>query len=163
MKLSGTQIAYYYICHAKLWYFTRHLSMERSSDLVAIGRYIHETAYSREKKEIRFGRVSIDFIKTSNGIVLHEVKKSKKMEKAHVMQVKFYLYLLKSRGIPAKAMVDYPLIRERVSVELDEQGEKELSEAMTEIRQIVSQSHPPAQERKKICPKCSYYELCWSD
>jgi len=137
--------------------------MERSSDLVAIGKFIHENSYSREKKEIRIGRISIDFIKTKDGIELHEVKKSKKMEHAHVLQTRYYLHVLKQRGIAARAVIDYPTIRERVSVELDEAGELEVAEAIRKVELINALSQPPEPERKRYCPKCSYYELCWSE
>ncbi len=35
--------------------------------------------------------VSIDFITSENGIVVHEVKLSKALEEAHIFQVKYYL------------------------------------------------------------------------
>ncbi|MGB9614940.1 MAG: Dna2/Cas4 domain-containing protein, partial [Fervidobacterium sp.] len=32
---NGTQINYLYICQTKVWFFSHHLSMEHSSDLVS--------------------------------------------------------------------------------------------------------------------------------
>lgn len=48
---TGTQVAYAVVCETKLWLFSKYLSMEHESDLVAQGRFINETAYKREKKD----------------------------------------------------------------------------------------------------------------
>ncbi|MEW6723158.1 MAG: CRISPR-associated protein Cas4 [Candidatus Micrarchaeota archaeon] len=162
-KLTGTQINYLFICPTKLWYFSHHLNMEHSSDLVAAGRFIHESTYRREKKDIKIEGIAIDFAKKGEIIELHEVKKSKKMEKAHEMQALYYLYVLKQKGIKANAVIDYPLIRERKTLELDEQKEREVEGAIARVKEITSMEKPPGPKRILICPKCSYCELCWSD
>jgi len=81
------------------------------------------------------------------------------MENAHEIQVLYYLYFLKKRGLKAKAVLGYPVIRERKFLELTKEAEEEIEQALAKIEGINSQTLPPLPERKKYCPKCSYYEL----
>ena len=161
--VTRTQINYLFICPTKLWYFSHQIWMEHSSDLVATGKFIHEDTYKREQKEIKIDGIAIDFIKRGDTLELHEIKKSKTMEKAHEMQTLYYLYVLKNKGVKATAFIDYPLIRERKQVELNEQNERELEEAITKVKEITALELPPEAKRVPFCPKCAYYELCWSD
>jgi len=162
---TGTQINYFYVCQTKLWFFSHFLSMEHSSDLVAIGRLIDNTTYEREKKnELIDNKIAIDFIKKGDVIEIHEIKKSSKVEKAHEMQVLYYLYFLKKKGVVnTRAIINYPLIRKVKEAFLTEEYEKELEDALIKIKEIVSNPIPPEPVRKPYCKKCSYYELCWSD
>ncbi|MBN2122534.1 CRISPR-associated protein Cas4 [Candidatus Micrarchaeota archaeon] len=163
MAITGTQVAYLFICPTKLWYFSHHMQMEQNSDLVATGRFIDKNTYKRERKNIVIEGIAIDFIRTNNGVELHEVKKSPKMEKSHEMQALYYLYTLKKKGINATIVIDYPTIRQRKRLELTESEEKAIGEATERIEAIVSLPKPPSPERKPFCPKCAYYELCWSE
>jgi CRISPR-associated exonuclease Cas4 len=73
--------------------------MEYTSDLVYASKMIDENSYSREEKGIAIDNaINIDWIDTKTGII-HEVKKSNSMEKAHEMQVLYYLYYLKQKGV----------------------------------------------------------------
>lgn len=162
-SITGTHINYLFICQTKLWLFSRHLHMEHNSELVETGRFIHENAYQREKKEIRIDGISIDFIKKGETIELHEIKKSQKMETAHEMQALYYLYVLKNKGISAEAVIDYPLIRQRKHLKLGEAEEVAVKNAVEEASRVISGKSIPQIERKKFCSKCSYYELCWSE
>ena len=66
--------------------------MEHTSDNVFMGKLIDEHSYPRTKKEILIdGVVKIDFM--DDGVV-HEVKKSNRMEEAHVGQLLYYIYCL---------------------------------------------------------------------
>ena len=76
------------------------------------------------------------------------------------MQVAYYLYYLKQRGIEAIGIIDYPKSKRRISVELDDEREKEIENTLREIKRIES-GPMPAPRRKKICKKCAYYEFCF--
>ncbi len=117
---TGTQVNYYFVCKRKLWMFSRQLNQEQSSDTVALGKLLHETSYARKRKEIEIGPIKIDFLK---GCEVHEIKKSKKIEKAHEWQLLYYLWFLKQKGIDAKGMIDYPLLKQRVEAVLTEEKE----------------------------------------
>jgi CRISPR-associated exonuclease Cas4 len=159
LAYTGTQVNYYFVCKRKLWLFSRNLEMERSSDLVLLGRLLHESSYPRKSKEIDLGPIKIDFIE--RGCEVHDIKRSKRIEEAHVYQMLYYLYWLKARGIEAKGVIDYPLLRRKQAVDLTEEGEKEIEKVLGGIKQTLSSPAPPVVEKKSYCKKCSYYELCW--
>ena len=77
--ITGTQVNYYLICHRKLWLFTHNINMEHTSEAVEIGSLVHEQSYTRRNKEIVLEGIKIDFFDKNHGVI-HEVKKSKKME-----------------------------------------------------------------------------------
>ena len=93
--------------------------------------------------------------------LLHEVKKSRKIEEAGIAQLKYYLYYLKKRGVEGiKGRIDYPLLKQSLNVELSEEDERELESAAADIVKIISAALPPKFESKRICKSCAYYDLC---
>jgi len=162
MVITGVQVNYFLVCKTKLWFFSRHATMEQESDLVSLGRLIHDGSYTKSKRgEVKIGRISIDFIVKGDTLIIHEVKKSDKLEKAHKYQLLYYLYYLKRRGIKAKGIIDYPSSRRRVKLELSEEDESEIERILNGVKEIISMENPPKPERKPYCRKCSYFELCW--
>ncbi len=161
---TGTQVAYFVICPTKLWLFSHHTTMEHESELVAMGKLLNEESFSASEKDVIIdNKIAIDFIKTRSGIVLHEIKKSAKLEKAHKMQLLYYMYYLKKyKGIEnVKGVIHYPTKRKTLELELDSKAEQELKRILKEIQRIVKMEKPPKTERKKYCRKCSYFEFCW--
>ena len=159
MHITGVKVAYYYICPTKLWLFSHDITMEKESELVSLGKLIHETSY-RGHKEVQMEDIAIDFVKKGEKIEVHEIKKSRKMEKAHKMQVLYYLYYLKNRGIDALGIIDYPKARKREYVELNLENERELEDALKDIERII-RGKMPRPRKKGICKKCAYYEFCF--
>jgi len=69
-------------------------------------------SYGEKKKEIIIDdRIAIDFIQKGDTVVLHEVKKGKRMERAHRYQLLYYLYYLNElKGVEnVEGEIDYPL------------------------------------------------------
>lgn len=161
MKITGVMIEYYFVCKKKLWYFTNQIQMENEHENVLIGKTIDETSYAQERKHILIdGTINIDFIRQQKQI--HEVKKSKSIEQATVWQVKYYLYYLKKLGMDEiSGVIDYPLLRRNLVVELDENDEKEIEQIISKIGNIVAMPSPPDTKRMRICSKCAYFELCF--
>jgi CRISPR-associated exonuclease Cas4 len=159
--VTGVMMNYYHVCHRELWYFAHHIEMEHDSDLVLLGRLVHQESYSRDTKEMLLeGRIRLDRI-TRDGVV-HEVKKSNKVEQAHLWQLKYYLYLLKRKGIDGiRGRLDYPRLRRTVEVELTQADEKAIEEKIKAIRAVLALPAPPKVKKMKICRSCSYQELCW--
>jgi CRISPR-associated exonuclease Cas4 len=159
--LTGTHINYYHVCTRKLWLFHYGVTMEHKSDLVALGRLVHEESYDRDRKEIPlFEGIKIDRI--TPGGVIHEVKKSNKLEDAHVWQLKYYLYVLKQQNIwPLSGKLEYPKLRKTVEVNLTAADEKTIEDIMQNISKILESETPPKVEKMKICRKCAYFEYCW--
>jgi CRISPR-associated exonuclease Cas4 len=157
---TGTQVNYYFICKRKLWLFSRGLEMEETSDLVLMGRLLHERGYQRKRKEIQVGRIKIDFVGPSCEI--HEVKRSRKAEDAHLFQLLYYLYYLKQYAdIQGRGILHYPLVKRTVDVELTDERIKQVESILREIHEILRQQCPPKPVKIGYCRKCSYSEFCW--
>ncbi len=162
-KITGVDVSYYFICHRKLWLFSHNIQMENENQNVQIGRQLHEDRYKRQKKDITIlDTINIDFLKKEEQIVIHEIKKSKKMEKAHKYQMYFYLDFLLLHGVEAKGELNYPLLNQKVSLELTDEIRLELEEIYREIKTIVSGALPD-KKKKNYCTKCAYYEFCFCD
>ncbi len=157
--ITGIQIYYYYVCKRKMWFFVKDLKMEDNDENVILGKIIDENSYIREEKHLNINNViNIDFIK---GDTLYETKKSKCIENASTMQVKYYLYYLEKRGLCGfKAVINYPEIKEKVNVELTESDKMELDIVCREIEEIKNSKLPPSVKKKGICKKCAYFDLC---
>jgi len=173
MNITATHLSYYFICRRKLWLFANGIQMEQNSDIVAEGKFIHETAYPQRAERYREAEISfplgndielvgkIDFYDARKKTI-HEIKKSDKMEAAHIWQVKFYIWLLKLNGIiQVKAILEYPRLRETSEVQLTTEDQDQLQTAILNIKDILSQTTCPAKIHKKFCKKCSYYDLCY--
>lgn len=166
MNITGTHVAYYHVCHRKLWLFANGITMEHTSEIVAEGKLIAETTYldrSRKYTELAIGNIVIDFYDAKSQTI-HEVKKSDKIEKAHIAQVKYYLYILNKYGVEEpKAIIEYPKLKHRDFIVWDESFRVEILRWLSNIDEVVANSKCPKLEKKSICKKCSYYELCYID
>ena len=160
-EITGMMIYYYYVCHKKLWYFLNDINMESGNEDVQIGKVIDEEMHSNVEKHININNViSIDYIKSKN--ILYEVKKSKAIEEASIKQVQFYLYYIKKHNIKIeKAVLDYPLLKQSKEIILDKESEEEIDQTIEEIEKIMNMKVPPETIKKKICKKCSYYDICF--
>lgn len=159
-SITGMMVYYYAVCKRKLWYFYHEIQMEHGNENVAIGKVIDEETYKRDDKHINIDNViNIDFIRTKG--ILHEVKKSDKIEEASILQVKYYLYYLQERDVYVKAKIDYPLLKECVDVELTEEDIEEIERILIEIEQIVEAPVPPQMKKQRICRSCAYCDLCY--
>jgi CRISPR-associated exonuclease Cas4 len=128
---------------------------------VILGKLIDESAYGREHKHIMIDQtVNVDFIKDWQ--VLHEIKKSRSIEEASIWQVKYYLYFLNQRGIKIeKGILDYPKIKKRREVVLQEGDSEKIEEILISIEKILLQEKMPPPIESKICKSCAYYEYCY--
>jgi CRISPR-associated exonuclease Cas4 len=160
-KATGVMVYYNFVCKRKLWYFSNDLNMEFNSELVGIGKLIDENSYDREKKNILVDEsINIDFLKDWK--VIHEVKKSRKLDEAAKWQLKYYIWVLRSKGVNIeKGILDYPLLRKREDIYLTTDEEHELMDVLKEVRDIINMKLPPETINKPFCKKCSYYELCY--
>jgi len=164
MHITGTHINYYFVCKRKLWLFANGINMEHTSDLVYEGKLIHETTYPQRParyEELEIEGCRIDFYDARNKVV-HEIKKSDKIEEAHEWQVKYYLLVLERNGIEgASGILEYPTLRHTAKVELSDSDRERLEEMEKEIGKMVGSEDCPPRIRSKICKSCSYYEFCY--
>ena len=49
LKFKGTQVAYAVVCPKKLWLFSKGITMEHTSDRVALGKFLDETSFRSQK------------------------------------------------------------------------------------------------------------------
>jgi CRISPR-associated exonuclease Cas4 len=166
MQVTGTHIAYFHLCHRKLWLFTNGISMEHTSDAVSEGKLIGETTYNdRAEKftEIEVDGVKIDFYDARRKIV-HEVKKSNSVEYAHIAQVKYYLYKLHQKGVDGvTGLIEYPKLKKREEVFLTDDEHDEIRSWEQRIGEIAGRVECPMLLHGKICNRCSYEDFCYSD
>lgn len=161
-KINGTKISYYFICHRKLWLFDHQLQFESDFNAVEIGKFISETTYPDKCHEIQLGEGAVlDFFDKRNKIV-HEIKKSDKMEDAHIWQLKYYLYYLKSFSVTGViGKLDYPKLKKTLTVILKNDDEHKIKSIFDEMTRIINQQKSPERINKKFCKTCAYYEFCW--
>lgn len=154
-------VYYFLVCKRKLWFFGNEIQMEKYNEAVKTGKIIDKCTYRNEEKHINIDNIiSIDFIRDRN--CLHEIKKSRKIEEASIMQVKYYLYYLKQKGVKdIKGEIDYPLIKQNLSVELTADDEIDIERMLSDIKKIITNPKPPEIEKKGICKACAYYDICF--
>jgi CRISPR-associated exonuclease Cas4 len=162
LKYTGTMVNYYFVCPRKLWLFVHNLSFEHDSEIVEIGKLISQHSYQREDKEIEIDKmIVIDWIDFEQKVI-HEVKKSDKMEEAHIWQVKYYLYYLEMKGIKGFiGVIDYPKMHRKQKVELNSEDRKRLEIILEEINKIITLEKPPEKVKISACKSCSYHNFCW--
>lgn len=173
MNITATHINYYHICHRKLWLFSNGINMEHTSDVVVDGKLLHESSYPQRAEKYReidlsftlnskidlFGK--IDFYDAKEKII-HEIKRSDKVENAHEWQVKYYIWLLELNGIlDVDGIIEYPKLRETKEIVLTETDRNYLKLVVANITELQQSEICPPRINSKICKSCSYYELCY--
>lgn len=166
MTPTGTHISYFFLCHTKLWLFAQGITMEQGSDLVYEGRLIHETSYpqrSEKYEEVSIGGIKIDYYDPKRRVI-HEVKKSDKMEPAHEWQVKYYIHVLEQHGIEGvTGILEYPKLRQTTEVLLSDRDRTEIEIIKAKVLEIIGAEICPTPVKIKICRHCSYMDFCWAD
>jgi len=166
MSISGTQFNYFFICHRKLWLFSNGIHMEHTSELVYEGKLIHEYSYpqrSEKFQEIEIGGIKIDYYDPKNRII-HEVKKSDKIETAHEWQVKYYIYVLEQHGVEGvKGVLEYPALRKTDTIFFSDSDKQEIVLILDKITIIINDEICPDKLTMSRCKNCSYLDFCWSN
>ncbi|WP_213950563.1 MULTISPECIES: CRISPR-associated protein Cas4 [Tepidanaerobacter] len=163
VKINGTLIWYYCVCKREAWLIARSIVADQENEFIEIGRFIHESSYQREKKEMQIGNIKLDILKMDNGqIVIGEVKKSSKFKLAARMQLLFYLSILKENGISARGELYFPEEKKREEVLLNEEALTELEQMKQDILKIIYLEQPPAARKIPFCKNCAYAEFCFA-
>lgn len=175
-RIGGMLVGYYLICSRKAWLSMRGLWMEQESTAVALGRQVGAQSYARRKKELLLTAEApggaplvgkVDWARLDRG-VLHETKKGRSCEEAHVWQLRFYLWLLKLCGAtrpdgePFRGEINYPKLRRTEPVRLEPEHEERLAEIVADLRRLaVRDTPPPRIDRRAFCKRCAFEELCY--
>jgi len=163
VRVTGTLVWYYYICQREVWLMAHQLEPDSEDENLEYGRFLHQHAYKRDKKEISIGHAVFDlFRKEGNKLVIGEVKKSSRYLESARMQLLFYLRELKRMGVEAYGEIRIPEEKRIVRVELDSESEKELDRAEREILRIINLEKPPEAKKTHWCRSCAYRQFCWA-
>ncbi len=163
IAITGTYMQCYQICPRQLWLMSRQIIPDQNNPYIEIGRLIDSESYSRERKKVHFDNVVIDVVKKDGEeLLVGEVKKSSRALESARLQLAFYLYKLKEKGIIARGELRFPEEKRREKVNLTPELEKQLEIVFREIRKIISRPRAPQPRKIKYCRKCGYREFCWS-
>lgn len=166
MQINGTHFNYYQICHRKLWLFANGINMESTSDVVYEGKLIHESSYpqrSERYEEVEIEGVKVDYFDAKHNVI-HEIKKSNKVEQAHEWQLKYYIYVFERNGIEGcTGVLEYPTIRQTSQVVLTDEDRQMIVEMEEKIKGIIESDLCPTLSKKRLCKSCSYYDFCYSN
>lgn len=173
MTVNATLINLYHVCPRECWLHANGIRMEHTSDTVYDGKLLHETSYpqrSEKHTEIELSATSetgvlltgkIDFYDAKQKVI-HETKRSNKVETAHEWQAKYYIWLLELNNIKdVHAVLEYPKLRETTEVWLNSPDRLYLQEAVQEIDKLIQNERCPSRIKSKICKSCSYYDFCY--
>lgn len=163
MKVNGTLINYYFHCKRQCWLHGNRLNLEDNSEVVKIGKAIHEEKAEQGKNtELTIDNVKID--KLTNEYLV-EVKKSDADVEASKWQLLLYLKILKGKGIERKGKLEFveknKSKNKTLYVELDEESEIKLDNVIRTIEELIWNEEIPSTINKPACKKCAYYEYCY--
>lgn len=139
------------------------LNLEDNSELVQIGKAIHEVkAQDRENAEIVIDNIRLDRLTAE---YLTEIKKSDSDVEACKWQLYYYLKVLKDKGIIRKGKLEFEeknkTGRATVILTLGEDEEKQLEHIQAQIEELLQMDEVPPAEESSRCKKCAYYEYCF--
>ena len=165
MRITATLVNLYYVCRREMWLHANGIRFEHTSDLVFEGKLIHEDSYpqrSSKYEEIELDGIKVDFYDPKRKVI-HEIKKSNKVEAAHKWQLKYYIYVFERNGIEGvTGVLEYPTLRKTQEVMLSDVDRERIKEMEVDIQQIISDDNCPTLQKKGICRNCSYFDFCYS-
>lgn len=165
MYVTGTLFNLYHVCKREMWLHANNIRFEHTSDTVYDGKLIHESSYpqrSERYEEVEVEGIKVDFFDAKKKII-HEIKRSNKIEEAHEWQLKYYIYVFERNGIEGCiGLLEYPTQRDTRKVTLTDNDREEIRKREEEIRHIIESDVCPDKKKKNICRSCSYYDFCYS-
>jgi len=161
--VNGTLVQSFMICKRQAWLMSRQITPDQQNPFLELGRLIDEESYGRDKKKINLDNIVIDLIRAEDeDILVGEVKKSSKAKESAKMQLLFYLYVLKEKGLNTKGILLFPEEKKREYVELTEELENKIKKLIEEIEYTILQELPPPFKKINFCKNCGYKEFCLS-
>ena len=165
MSITATLVNLYNVCKREMWLHANGIRFEHTSDLVFEGKLIHEDSYpqrSGKYEEIELDGIKVDFYDPKRKVI-HEIKKSNKVEAAHEWQLKYYIYVFERNGIEGvTGVLEYPTLRKTQEVVLSDMDRERIQEMEVDIQRIISDDDCPPLQKRGICRNCSYFDFCYS-
>ncbi len=124
-------VKYYHTCHRELWFYANNIDVDRENVGIRHGSSVDDSSYEDSKRSVFVdGRIQLDVL--DDGSIV-EVKRSSSLEEPSEMQLKFYLWYLKTeKGIGVDGELAYPTERKRESIELTHEDELVPSQASSD-------------------------------
>lgn len=162
LAIGGTLVWYASICPRQVWLMVRQINPDEDDPNLEYGRFLHETAYQRERRNMELGGSKFDVVTVRNDtLVIAEVKKSSRALESARLQLAHYLLLLEEDGIEAVGELRFPEERRKERVVLTDQLRAAVRAQRELVRKVAAQPQPPPPKRVRWCSKCAYAELCW--
>lgn len=160
-RVTGVMMQYYFVCKRELWFLSRDIEIDRENVSIVRGTRVDETSYSEKKRSMQIdGTIAIDLL--DDGRVV-EVKPSSKLNEPARMQLSYYLWYLKHVvGVEKEGVLAHPRERRREPIELTEDRERKVEDAIRGIHSVITRETPPTAEEKPYCSSCAYHDFCWS-
>ncbi len=153
---------YYFHCKRQCYLFGNRLNLEDNSEVVQIGKAIHEEKLKEENTEIAIENIRLDKL-TSEYLI--EIKKSDADVEACKWQLLFYLKVLKDKGIIRKGRLEFVEKKKTnkrfIILELTTELEKALESNIKNINNLLEQDEVPEVLNKIGCKKCAYHDYCY--
>lgn len=166
MTVTGTIFNYFMVCRRKLWLFAHGITMEQESELVYEGKLIHENSYPERNpnyEEIELDGIKVDFYDARHHVI-HEIKKSDKLEAAGRWQLKYYLYVFEMHGVKdIKGVLEFPKQRKTENVTLTDEDRQKIKDMLADIEKACEEKACPPLLKKERCKQCSYYKFCYTN
>jgi len=160
VRIGGTEVNYYLSCKTKLWLAYRHICCEHTSELVRLGKILHEETLKDYKREIVYDEIAIDVMRNKKEIV--EIKRGKKVRESDIYQLLYYLYYLEKNDVHGfTGTLYYPRIQKQLTLELTEDEKRKIEEILQGIKETVMLDSPPPPQKCEFCNGCAYYEFCF--
>lgn len=164
MQITGTHFNYYCICKRKLWLFVHGITLEHTSDIVTDGKLLHEASYPQrasKHEEISLDGIKVDYYDAKNKVI-HEIKRSNKIEEAHILQVKYYISVFEAKGMNnVQGIIEYPLLHKNIKVLYSQEDKANIEAIKAGVIKISHSEHCPPIKKKSFCKNCSYYDFCF--
>lgn len=159
MDITGTLVNYFLHCKRQCYLHGNKINLEDESELVKIGKALHET---KETEEIAIDNIKLDKIKKDYVL---EIKKSDADFEASKYQLLFYLKVLKEKGIERKGKLEFieknKTSKKTYEIILDEENERKLDLLLMDLKKLLVGSKVPEVLNEKKCKKCAYYNFCY--
>ena len=161
MMVNGTLINYYFHCKRQCYLHGNRINLEDNSELVKIGKVLHDIKNKSDDSEVKIDNIAIDKI-TDKYII--EMKKSDADPVATKMQVLFYLKKLNEKGINKDGKIVYiekNKTKTEKIIKLDYKNLSKIIECEKEIEELINSKVPPTAEKTSKCKKCAYHDYCF--
>ncbi len=161
LRINGTVFYAYQVCPREAWFYVHRVNPPADHPLLDLGRLVHESTYTKERKEIFVDQlIKVDIWKDT---LIAEVKRSSRHRKAARMQLLFYLFYLKQRyGLALKGVLLFPRERQKEEVMLTEEEERRIASLLQEMEHTLHTDKPPPARWLSYCRSCSFLEICWA-